>query len=209
MRPLVCLALALLAAPLAAQTDARTPFQDDLDRLDREIQALDREARADARESLDGIVADYDDLRETAGGALPDPVAADVATAEYAERYDEIDGRVYRARLDAARTRDGYARLASDRVGVYDDQIRALRERTAGLSGDDRVSAVRDLVRLRRQRDAYRTEALRARRADFGAAARRQTTDRLSRLDAEFRTARRDALGRLDGDAGAMDEPMN
>ena len=212
MRTLLCLALALLAVPLAAAQDgdSRTPFQADLDRLDREIQALDREARADARADLDGIVADYDDLRTTYGGdAVSDPVAADRATEDYTERYDQIAGRVYRARLDAASNRNAYARVASDRVDLYDEQIADLRTRYDAATGDDRAEYARDVIALRRQRDAYRTEAFRARRADFDSATRRRTTDRLAGIDAEFRTARRDAMGRMDGNMDPMDGGMN
>lgn len=213
MRTLLCLALALTSVAASAQVTTqtnrttqdpyRTTFQADLDRLDREIQMLNREARTDMRSDLDGVTADYDDLRTTYDGdAISDPAAVARARQGYATRYDEISGRVYRARLDAAPNRSVFTQRATDRVDLYDQQINDLRTQYQSASADDRATYAQDLIRLRKQRDTYRDEvysARGARSAEFNDAARRSATDRLSQLDADFRSARRDAMMRMYG----------
>lgn len=207
MRTLPLLALVLLAAPLAAQDDPyRTTFTYDLDRLEEEVQSLGREAPAALRGDLDQIVADYDDLRTAFDGdAVSDPVAVSRARSDYMDRYDRISERVYRARLESAPSRAAYARIAAARVEGYDAQIADLRTRYRAAPDADRFAAAQDLIRLRRQRDAYRDEALRARRTAFDDASRRQATDRLTRLDTQFRAARRSALDRMDNGASGTD----
>ena len=192
---------ALVAAPLASaqntnSTRSGSMNQADLERLGVDLDRLDRSTTAD----YDALRQSYDELRAvTPSTDMSDPAAARQARMDYDRRYDELSGNVYRARLSSARNRADYIRAANDRVQVYDDQIRAMRTRYDASTGDDRAMMSQDLIRLRAQRDAYRDRVFSTRgmtRSRFDDATRRQATDALTRADADFNRARRDAMTR-------------
>ena len=219
----ILLLAALTAAPLAsAQTTSTTgqtdrgavrgdyqmTYQADIDRLGRDLDGLDRTMRGDMRGDYTSLRQSYDELRAaTPRTDMSDPAAARQARTDYDQRYDELAGDVYRARLTSARDRNDYFSAANDRVGTYDGQIRDLRNWYDSTTGDERADAAQDLIRLRAQRDAYRDRVYSARgvtRSGFDDAARRQATDALTRADADFNRARRDAMTRsMNG--GSMD----
>ena len=203
---------ALVAAPLASaqntnSTRSGSMNQADLERLGVDLDRLDRSTTAD----YDALRQSYDELRSvTPSTDMSDPAAARQARMDYDRRYDELSGNVYRARLSSARNRADYIRAANDRVQMYDDQIRAMRTRYDASTGDDRARMSQDLIRLRAQRDAYRDRVFSTRgmtRSRFDDATRRQATDALTRADADFNRARRDAMtrsangGTMDGDS--------
>ena len=203
---------ALVAAPLASaqntnSTRSGSMDQADLERLGVDLDRLDRSTTAD----YDALRQSYDELRAvTPSTDMSDPAAARQARMDYDRRYDELSGNVYRARLSSARNRADYIRAANDRVQMYDDQIRAMRTRYDASTGDDRAMMSQDLIRLRAQRDAYRDRVFSTRgmtRSRFDDATRRQATDALTRADADFNRARRDAMtrsangGTMDGDS--------
>ena len=201
---------ALVAAPLASaqntnSTRSGSMNQADLERLGVDLDRLDRSTTAD----YDALRQSYDELRAvTPSTDMSDPAAARQARMDYDRRYDELSGNVYRARLSSARNRADYIRAANDRVQMYDDQIRAMRTRYDASTGDDRARMSQDLIRLRAQRDAYRDRVFSTRgmtRSRFDDATRRQATDALTRADADFNRARRDAMTRS-ANGGTMDE---
>ena len=204
--PLLALA-ALLAVPaVSAQqtpttrtgTDYPVDDQADLDRLGRDLDRLDRTMTGDMRSDYDTYRQSYDQLRQsTPTMDMSDPAAARQARMDYDRRYDELAGNVYRARLTSARDRNDYFDAAGSRVDDYDRQIDAMRERYDAATGDARVDMAQDLIRLRRQRDAYRDQVYSTRgttRAGFDDAARRRATDALSRADADFARTRREVM---------------
>ena len=202
---------ALVAAPLASaqDTDRMDPDamppgsqmdQADLERLGVDLDRLDRTATGDARADYDALRQSYDELRAvTPTTDMSDPAAARRARMDYDRRYDELAGNVYRARLTSARSRSDYFGAADDRVRLYDDQINDLRTQYDAATGDDRARMAQDLIRLRAERDAYRDRVYSTRgmtRSGFDDATRRQATDALTRADADFNRARRDAMMR-------------
>lgn len=199
-------ALFLAAAPSAqnvTQTNAaddRASFQADLDRLEREIQMLDRQARADMRTDVTRFRQDYDELRTTANdNAISDPVAAERARQDNMRRFDDLSRNVYQARLNSAPNRSAYVQTAMDRMDHYDRQIESLRSRYSTASADERGDYARDLIRLRQQRDRYRDEVFNVRgttRTDFSDATRQRSTSQLTQFDSDFASARRDAMMR-------------
>ena len=209
---------ALLAAPLASaqNTDARsadrsgsTMDQAELERLGVDLDRLDRSMTGDMRSDYDTFRQSYDELRAvTPNTDMSDPAAARQARMDYDRRYDELAGNVYRARLNSARNRADYIEAANDRVRLYDDQINDMRMRYDAATGDARAAMAQDLIRLRAQRDAYRDRVFSTRgmtRGRFDDATRRQSTDALTRADADFTRARRDAMTRSMND-GMMDD---
>lgn len=211
-RTLLALA-ALLAAPAASaqQTPAPQPvdrmepgyqmdYQADLHRLGRDLDRLDRSMTGDMRADYTGYRESYDQLRQaTPSTDMTDPEAARQARTDYGTRYDELAGNVYRARLTSARDRADYIEAADGRVGAYDDQINAMRTRYDAATGDARADMAQDLIRLRRQRDAYRDQVYSTRgmtRSGFDDATRQRATDTLTRSDADFMRARREAMMR-------------
>ncbi len=193
---------ALVAAPLASAQNTNstrsgsTMDQADFERLGVDLDRLDRSTTAD----YDALRQSYDELREvTPSTDMSDPAAARQARMDYDRRYDELSGNVYRARLSSARNRADYIRAANDRVQMYDDQIRTMRTQYDASTGDDRAMMSQNLIRLRAQRDAYRDRVYSTRgmtRSRFDDATRRQATDALTRADADFNRARRDAMMR-------------
>ena len=220
MRLLLFGLAALLAAAPSAQNrtqmdrdmDARASMSEadryraDLDRLGRDLDMARRSADPSMRADLDRLRSDYDALRTQADGdAMSDPAAAQRMRAE---RLMDLDRRVYQARLRSASDRDAYVRAATDRVDAYDRQIMDLRSRYRSASGDDRAMMAQDLIRLRRQRDAYRDEAYSTRgmlRSDFGGQ-RSSATSRLERYDTDFQSTYREASMR--GMDGRMNDGM-
>lgn len=208
MRTLLLFAAALfLAAAPSAQnvtqtgtTDYRASFQADLERLDREIQALDRQARTDMRADINRFRQDYDELRTTANdNAISDPVAAERMRQNNMRRYDELSRDVYQARLRSAPNRSAYLQTAMDRMDHYDRQIENFRARYNAAPANMRAEYAQDLISLRQQRDQYRDEVFGVRgmtRTGFNDTARQQATSRLTRFDTDFMSARRDAMMR-------------
>ena len=187
-----------------AAPDDQAEYQADLDRLGRDLDRLDRSMTGDMRSDYTTYRQSYDQLRQaTPSRDMADPAAARQARMDYDARYDELAGNVYRARLMSARNRADYVQAAGDRVGVYDDQIRSMRTRYDAATGDARADMARDLIGLRRQRDAYRDQVFTTRgmtRSGFDDTVRRRATDTLSRADADFRRMRRESMSRsMDG----------
>lgn len=208
MKRFPLLLAALLAVPVAsAQTSGRMDsdrmeqaYQADLDRLGSDLDRLDRTMTGDMRADYTGYRQSYNDLRmATPQTAISDPAAVRQSRTDYDRRYDELAGNVYRARLMSARNRTDYIQAANDRVGTYDDQIQGLRMQYDAASGTARSDRARDLIQLRRQRDAYRDQVFSARgmtRTGFDDTVRRRTTDTLTRADADFTRARREVMMR-------------
>lgn len=216
MKRLSLLAAALLAVPVvSAQTppgrtdsdrmrmEPQMTYQADIDRLGRDLDGLNRTMTGDMRSDYTTFRQSYDQLRQmTPRTDMSDPAAARQARMDYDQRYNELAGSVYRARLMSARNRTDYIEAANDRIGAYDDQIRSVRGQYESATGDARVDMAQDLIRLRRQRDGYRDRVYSTRgmtRRGFDDAMRRQATDALTRADADFNRARRDAMMRMDG----------
>ena len=114
---------ALVAAPLAsAQTTGQMDrgamrpsyqmtYQADIDRLGRDLDGLDRTMRGDMRGDYTSLRQSYDELRAmTPRTDMSDPAAARQARMDYNQRYDQLAGDVYRARLTSARNRAGLLR---------------------------------------------------------------------------------------------------
>ncbi len=208
---------ALLAVPAASAQQTRTTSQpttgqmdrdddyemddqEDLDRLGRDLDDLDRTMTGDMRSDYDAYRQSYDELRQsTPSTDVSDPAAARQARMDYNRRYDELSGNVYRSRLMSARNRNDYVDAANRRVDDYDQQIGAVRRSYDAATGDARADMAKDLIQLRRQRDAYQNQVYSTRgmtRSGFDDAARRRATDTLSRADADFTRARREAMMR-------------
>ena len=174
-----------------------------LDRIDRDVRSLgtDSNAARYGQESTQ-IRRDYE--------ALGQSPAMD-AQMGVQRRYEDLDASVGASRMNGA-SRTDYFRMADSRLAGYDSGIEAARMRFASATGNDRSEIARDLIGLRRQRDLYRNEVYTVRgagRSGFDEA-RRTAAPNLTKVDTDFRTARRESMMRGSMSAPAPGaQPMN
>ncbi len=172
-------------APMDPQMDMRAGF----DRLDRDVRALGSDpAAARYSQERDAVRRDYDALGTA---ATPEQRMA-VMT-----RYEDLDANVSASRMGMA-SRADYFRMSDARIGMYDRDLESVRMGFSSATGDDRAERAADLIRLRRQRDLYRNEVFNVRGAGQSGfdSARRTAGTTLSRVDTDFRTARRESMTR-------------
>ncbi len=200
--------------------ESNTMMQRQMDRLDRDLRDLERQAGAardaDQRTALEGQIEQLRQQQRTLR-TQNDELGSASATAYEMQRqgvmksYNDLDVATQQARLEAASTPQSYRTLASESIDRFDENLAMLNERLDQMPEQDRARYAYQLIQLRNDRDKLARQSRTMRRAnrdEFDTMRGSFTTD-LSKLNADLRQTMDqvgtimmagDRMGRVRGD---------